>query len=109
MHECDARYQRFNIDKQAYWADFAAHGLSSELKALLNAMLHPDPALRPTPTDILTHAWMTSQPEATQQEAEDELRARLEIRRQAEAAQPPVSPPTGRGSGPVHRGTIDGK
>ena len=65
MHECDARYHKFNVDKQAYWQGFAAHGLSSEIKALLDAMLHPDPTLRPTPADILAHAWMTQQAEAT--------------------------------------------
>ena len=65
MHECDRGYHKFNTDKQAYWNGFAAHGLSSEIKALLDAMLHPDPALRPIPADILAHAWMTQQAEAT--------------------------------------------
>ena len=49
----------FNIDKQMFWNAFASIGLSTNIMSLIDAMLHPDPALRPTTADILAHPWMT--------------------------------------------------
>ena len=54
----DPRYRVFCSNKETFWNHFAYAGLSNELKSLLDAMLHPDPAQRPTGANIYEHPWM---------------------------------------------------
>lgn len=35
--------------------------LSDEFKNLIDAMLNPNPLLRPTPADLLMHPWVANQ------------------------------------------------
>ena len=55
----DKLYQMFCIDKDAYYARYEQQvTLSADFKSLIDAMLNPDPLLRPSTADILMHPWI---------------------------------------------------
>ena len=55
----DKLYQLFNINKETYYGRYPMD-LSPEFRALIDAMLNPDPLLRPSYAELINSHWMSS-------------------------------------------------
>jgi len=74
----DKLYQLFCLDKEAYYARYQMQ-LSPEFRALIDAMLNPNPLLRPSASDLLMHPWVANQT-VSAQDAREDMRQRKEAK-----------------------------
>lgn len=75
----DKLYQLFCLDKDKFYGRYQSPPLSPEFRSLIDAMLNPNPLLRPSPSDLLMHPWVTDQT-VTADMAREEMRARKEAK-----------------------------
>ena len=68
-------YQLFCLDKDKFYGRYQSAPLSAEFRGLMDAMLNPNPLLRPSAADMLMHPWVTEQ-SVTADMAREEMRAR---------------------------------
>ena len=76
---CDKLYQLFCLDKAGFYERYGNMQLSAEFRDLIDAMLNPNPLLRPSTTDLLMHPWVVGQT-VSADEAREDLRRRKEAK-----------------------------
>ena len=74
----DKLYQLFNLNKSTYYGRYPMD-LSPEFRELMDAMLNPDPLLRPSYSECISSRWMQSDV-ADAQEVRQELAERKSMR-----------------------------
>ena len=60
MIAIDRLYMRFCTEKEKFWSAYSELSLTTEFKALLDALLNADPNLRPSISEIINHPWFQS-------------------------------------------------
>ena len=77
----DKLYQLFCTNKQTYWGRYGQLNLSEEFKSLIDMMLNPAPAQRPSYADLIIHPWLRNAlEECSLEQACQELAERKAIR-----------------------------
>ena len=55
----DPLYKLFVVSKEQYFSRYSSINLSPAFRNLISLMLHPDPEMRPSVQDIITHEWLS--------------------------------------------------
>ena len=76
MIAIDRLYMRFCTEEEKFWNAYSELSLTTEFKALLDALLNADPFLRPSISEIINHPWFQNDCGTN-----DEVREELNIRK----------------------------
>ena len=79
MIAVDRLYMRFCTEKDKFWGSYAELSLTTEFKALLDALLNPNPILRPNIAEIISHPWFLNDC-GTYDEVREELNIRKHLK-----------------------------